>query len=359
MRVHIHPLCPRRRARTPFSSSLFLSILCIGVAKEAGSNLIPADAQWQTDEVNIENGKMTVNAGGNAAYTVALPNEPASIYTFSADVDASALTDGDLRIDVDSYDADAKLISNKTEKDFFFNRYTDIRYGFAKGTGKIKFNIYTADNAKSIKVTLVNYAETAAFTMENIALTESETLVSDGNFESLPIVAKYLNSDTPETSSSLPGWYVSNGSIDTTQKAFSVTDAAKDFRLIQPMRVEGGKYYRFSYEIYSENGNAVAPDWFIDTNTPCPVYYTNSTDLKTVSVTKNAWVTNSAIIKIPTEFEVTDIKGVTSIQPFDTEEIVIRFRSGNKKFDGLIRNISLIPMPALCLVPKLTPSSVF
>lgn len=322
-----------------------VSILCMGVAKEAGSNLISADAQWEMEEATVENGKFTVNAGGSAAYMLTLPSAPADVYTFTADVDASALQDGDLRIDMDSYDAEFGKIPNTTAKDFFFNRYSDIRYGFAKGAGKIKFNIYPADKAKSIKLTLINYSETAAFTIENITVKEENELVSDGAFESLPVVTKYLDSDTPETSSSLPGWYVSNGSIDTTQKAFSVTDAAKDFRLIQPMRVEGGKYYRFSYEIYSENGNAVAPDWFIDTNTLCPVYYTNSTDLKTVSVTKNAWVTNSAIIKIPTEFEVTDIKGVTSIQPFDTEEIVIRFRSGNKKFDGLIRNISLIPMP--------------
>ncbi len=328
-----------------------LSILCMGVAKEAGSNLISADAQWEMEEATVENGKFTVNAGGSAAYMLTLPSAPADVYTFTADVDASALQDGDLRIDLDSYDAESGKIPNTTAKDFFFNRYSDIRYGFAKGASKIKFNIYPADKAKSIKLTLINYSETAAFTMENITVKEANELVSDGAFESLPVVTKYLDSDTPETSSSLPGWYVSNGSIDTTQKAFSVTDAAKDFRLIQPMRVQGGKYYRFSYEIYSENGNTADADWFIDTNTACPVYYENykyTDDLGTVSVTKNAWVTNSAIIKIPTEFVVTDKKtGATKVELFETEEIVIRFRSvsSGKLFDGKIRNLSLSPIP--------------
>ncbi len=329
-------------AGTPMSID-DISILCMGVSEESEEDLIgEATADWRLDGATLSEGTLSLPVEGQASYTVSLPDEISSAYVFSAN--ATVVADGDLRIDIDTFDAEGVALQNLSgsgkERDFFFNRYVDYTYTFCAGEGKVKFSLYPADKAKSIKLTFINMSESNAVSLNTVSLTSTDELISDGSFESLPVYKKYVG-NTEYTSSSMPGWYVTNTAISVGSAA--VGDGTNNFRLMQPVRVEAGSSYRLSYEVNSENGVKLGADWFIDTQTAIPAQ--PSMSMAVAEVTTGKWVKFSTIITVPTQYTLTVDKVETDVE-FETEEIVLRFREHySGKFKGQIRNISFTKIP--------------
>ncbi len=338
-----------------------LSILCMGIAKEDGANLIPADANvWVLNEATLSDGTLTLPAGASASVTVPFGDKVADIYRLSADIDASAVSDGEFWLQAAYLDETGKKLENientSQGKDFFFNRYVDYTYKYKSGAGKLYSTLYPAKynnpekkDAKSVTLTFVNASETGAVTLSGIALKETEKLIAEEELKGLPVYERYIG-QTLYTLSDMPDWYATGVTVNPETGEAKTNEGVTDFRLIHPLRVNTNTQYLLTFEAKGTNSNKLRADYFIfSSNTNAP---TNVEQIAfSTAVSTTAWTTCSAVLSVPQEFTVTE-KEVTSVVTFDTQELYLRFRdgessgnNGQKDFAGEIRNISVTKLP--------------